>query len=76
MPETVKSLSTDHLRSLIDQTEGTLSELKGELDRRDELAQHQEIDKLETHMKNAELSLQTIRDFLAYLLEGRRSGKG
>lgn len=58
----------EKLRRLIAETEDTLAELKSEMDRRDEAAQHREIDRLDEHMKNAELSLATIRDFFRYLV--------
>ncbi|MEL6479546.1 MAG: hypothetical protein AAFR17_19645, partial [Pseudomonadota bacterium] len=62
------AISTENLRKLIGSTEETLAELKDELDRREEQAQHDEIDNLEHHMQNAELSLQSIRDFFAMLV--------
>ena len=54
-------------------TEETLAELKAEMERRDEADQTREIDNLEEHMKNAELSLQTIRDFFRHLVEDMKS---
>ena len=66
------AISTENLRNLIGSTEETLAELKDELDRREEEAQHDEIEDLEKHMENAELSLQTIRDFFALLIADLR----
>ena len=43
------------------------------MERRDEADQTREIDNLEEHMKNAELSLQTIRDFFRHLVEDMKS---
>lgn len=68
----LKHIPEEKLRRLIDETETTLGELRSEIDRRDEAAQHREIDKLEEHMKNAELSLETIRDFFRHLVEEMR----
>lgn len=68
-PAALKSISRESLDKLVDQTEITLSELKSELARRDEAAQEREVANLDEHMKNAELSLKTIRDFLSYLKE-------
>ncbi len=68
-------LSTERLRALIADTEGTLKKLTEELERREFLAQENEIEHLEEHMKGAELSLSTIKKFLAYLLtdlQGRK----
>ena len=68
-------LTTDRLRKLIRETEETLVELKTELERREELNQNQEIEHLERHMKSAELSLTTIRNFLNFLIDDMRSTK-
>lgn len=68
----LKHIPEEKLRRLIDETETTLGELRSEIDRRDEAAQHREIDRLEEHMKNAELSLETIRDFFRHLVEEMR----
>jgi hypothetical protein len=64
----VNVLSTKRLRALIEDTEGTLKQLTVELERRDFLQQENEIEHLEEHMIGAELSLNTIRQFLAYLV--------
>ena len=63
----LQTLTTDRLRILVTETETTLAGLKLELDRREELAQEHEIANLENHMQSAELSLKSIRDFLAFL---------
>ncbi|WP_339721006.1 hypothetical protein [uncultured Paraglaciecola sp.] len=64
----VNVLSTERLRTLIADTEGTLKQLTLELERREYLKQENAIEHLEEHMKDAELSLDTIRQFLAYLI--------
>ena len=69
----LRVLTTDNLRELVAQTRTTLSELEEELERRDELRQHHEIANLDTHMRSAELSLTTIRNFIAYLAEDLKS---
>lgn len=68
-------LTTDRLRKLVKETEETLTELKTELERREQLDQNQEIEHLESHMKSAELSLTTIRNFLNFLMDDMRRTK-
>lgn len=63
----LQTLTSERLKDLIDETEATLVELKEELERRQQLKQSHEIANLEHHMKSTELSLRTIRDFLAFL---------
>lgn len=64
----IHSMTTQRLRTLVGETETALSQLKTELERREEQEQHHDIEQLEEHMKDAELSLQSIRDFIAYLI--------
>ena len=71
----LQTLTNDNLRALIDETESTLGELRSELERREEAAQESEIANLDNHMKSAELSLKTIRDFIAYLVDDLKSQK-
>tara|TARA_R110001592_G_scaffold309808_1_gene584293 strand:- start:111 stop:341 length:231 start_codon:yes stop_codon:yes gene_type:complete len=71
--DNIKTLTRDNLRKLIEDTELTLAELKTELERREEAAQHREVANLDHHMRSAELNLKSIRDFLAYLTEEWRS---
>ncbi|QDV13983.1 hypothetical protein CA51_38750 [Rosistilla oblonga] len=66
-------MSIKSLRELIAKTELTLDELKTELHHREEAAQDSEIDHLEDHMKHAEISLQSIRDFFVILINECRS---
>jgi hypothetical protein len=68
-------LTTERLRKLVAETEATLAELKDELERRETLNQTQEIAHLENHMKSAELSLTTIRDFISFLVNDMRNEK-
>jgi len=62
-----QTLTTDRLRNLIHESEDTLSELKTELERREQVGQSHEIANLEHHMQSAELSLRTIRNFISFL---------
>ena len=61
-------LSTERLRALITDTESTLKQLTAELERREFLKQENEIEHLEEHMKGAEVSLSSIRKFLAFII--------
>ena len=63
----LQTLTTERLRLLLSETEATLVELKAELERREELAQADEVAHLEEHMENAEVSLKSIRNFLQFL---------
>ncbi|QDV62341.1 hypothetical protein [Crateriforma conspicua] len=69
----IKKISTHSIRRLIADTEKTLGELESELERRESQAQQIQIDHLEEHMRGAELSLNTIKEFLAVLLAEYRS---
>ncbi len=71
----LKSITNENLRALIGETESTLSDLRAELERREEQAQEREIANLDNHMKSAELSLKTIRDFIAYLVDDLKSNR-
>jgi len=62
-------LTTERLNKLIDETQATLYELKDEVKRRELEKQEHEVMDLDNHMKSAELSLNTIKNFIAYLLE-------
>lgn len=60
------------LKAVIADTEETLAELKAELHRREEAAQEAELEHLDVHFRNAELSLQSIRNFFVYLRDEMR----
>lgn len=62
-------LTNERLTKLIDETQLTLSELKDEMERRKQLQKEHEISDLDEHMKNTEISLATIRNFIHYLME-------
>lgn len=68
----LKSLPLNALRTLVADTEETLNEIKEEIERRENAAQEREIEHLDVHMKNAELSLETIRNFFRFLREELR----
>ncbi|SDE28771.1 hypothetical protein SAMN05421538_105157 [Paracoccus isoporae] len=71
-----RNLTREKLAHLIGETEQTLSELKQEMERRDEAAQHRELDRLEEHLDHAENGLRTVRDFFRLLTaELRKSGQ-
>ena len=65
----IKVLTNERLNKLIEETQETLNELKEEVGRRQQVQQEHEIMHLDNHMKSAELSLTTIRNFISYLLE-------
>ncbi|MEB8433204.1 hypothetical protein OO007_13275 [Cocleimonas sp. KMM 6892] len=73
--ENIHILTNDRLRALVVETEKTLDELKLELDRREQVQQEHEVAHLENHMKSAELSLKTIRDFLSFLSQDFKNKK-
>ena len=62
-------LTNERLNRLIEETQETLNQLKQEVDRREQVQQEHEILDLDNHMKSAELSLATIRNFINYLRE-------
>ncbi|MDO6513601.1 hypothetical protein WNY58_06635 [Neptuniibacter pectenicola] len=68
-------LSTERLNKLIDETQLTLQELKQEVIRREHLKQEHEIKDLEHHMSSAEFNLNSIKNFIAYLLEESKKNK-
>ena len=65
----VKTMNATRLRELIDETEETLKALQTELDKREQAEQNREIERLDVHFKNAEFSLQTIKDYVALVIE-------
>ena len=75
MTSNFQTLTTERLRKLVVESEQTLAELKAELDAREQISQSQEVANLEHHMQSAELSLKTIRDFLAFLSHDLRNRK-
>lgn len=70
---TIQTLTNDRLQKLIDETQHTLNELKQEVTRRKELEQEHQIMDLENHMKSAELSLTTIKNFIDFLVKDSKS---
>lgn len=65
-------VSTAQLRRLIDETEQSLQDLREELESRQQSAQHQQVEQLDVHLKHAELSLASIRDFILQVLSDLR----
>ncbi|MEM5529104.1 hypothetical protein WN093_09790 [Gammaproteobacteria bacterium AS21] len=70
---TIQTLTNDRLQKLIDETQHTLNELKQEVTRRKALEQEHQIMDLENHMKSAELSLTTIKNFIDFLVKDSKS---
>lgn len=68
-------LSTERLNKLIDETQLTLKELKEEVIRREHLQQEHAIKDLDHHMTSAEFNLNSIKNFISYLLEESRKHK-
>ncbi|MDA7747253.1 hypothetical protein N8878_07990, partial [Psychromonas sp.] len=60
----LKVLTSERLNQLISQTQIALNELKEEVERREQAKQEHQIENLESHMKSAELSLTSIRNFI------------
>lgn len=71
MPD-IKVLTSAKLEEMIHETEVLLARLKAELERRRNLAQTQEINRLEKHLDESEFSLATLKDFIDYLLRQMR----
>lgn len=71
--ENIKLVPQKKLSKLGAETESTLAELKEEVDRRVESQQHDDVSHLVHHFKSAELSPQSIKDFMTCLLEDIRS---
>jgi hypothetical protein len=67
--DNLKVLTTERLNNLIEETQNTLNELKQEMGRREVAQKEHQIMDLDNHMKSAELSLASIRNFIHYLLE-------
>ena len=63
------TISKDRLKKMVTETEVALADLKEEIERREAIDQEAALDDRDLHFKNAELSLQTIRNFFAYLRE-------
>ncbi|PHZ84999.1 hypothetical protein [Paremcibacter congregatus] len=67
--EDFSGLSKGKLKSLIKETEEVLVLLKEELQKRKLDKQHEEIDHLEDHLKEAEPHLSTIKAFIQKIIE-------
>lgn len=68
MATELKSMTSEQLAALIDETEHALLELKMELRRRREAQQHAEIERLDEHLANARISLDGLKAFFQALL--------
>lgn len=61
-------LTKERLDNLINDTQVTLNELKDEVKRRETIKKETAISDLDNHMKSAELSLMSIKNFIGYLV--------
>lgn len=61
--------SNDEIELLIKETEDTLQALMSELKRRQNDELHKDIDNLEEHLKNADTSFKSLKDFIAMALK-------
>ena len=75
MNNNFQTLTNERLQKLIVESEQTLQDLKQELEKREQVSQSREVANIEHHMQSAELSLKTIRDFLAFLSQDLRDRK-
>ena len=73
--DNLQVLTNERLNKLIDETQATLYELKDEVKRRELEQQEHVVMDLDNHMKSAELSLNTIKNFVSYLLEESKKKK-
>lgn len=73
--DNLQVLTNERLNKLIDATQATLYELKDEVKRRELEQQEHVVMDLDNHMKSAELSLNTIKNFVSYLLEESKKKK-
>ena len=64
----IQVLTNERLSKLINETQETLDQLKEEVTRREHVQQEHEVMHLDNHIKSAELSLTTIRNFINYLM--------
>ena len=69
MATNFKEITNQRLHKLLEETQQTLTELKTEMERREQVQQHHEIDEIDQHMEVAENSLTSIKEFFRYLLE-------
>ncbi len=61
--------SKEEVEALVAQTEMTLNALIAELKRRNEDEQHQDIENLEEHLREADTSFKNLRHFITMALE-------
>lgn len=68
-------LSKDDLRKILDETEGQISEIREELEHREEREQHEAIDELELQFERAKVNWSEVKSFFQQVLDELR-GKG
>ncbi len=75
MAADLKNISLDDLKKMIEETEALLIDLRHEMVRRIEAAEHQEIDRLEVHLQDTGHRLHHLREFLTAVLADLRGPK-
>ena len=75
MSDELKTTSTDRLKTLVEDTEGRLQDLKAELQRREEARQHEAIDHLEDYIDAAEVRLRPLRDLVVMIIDELKNKK-
>lgn len=69
-------LSTEQLHAMVDETESALSQIRGELERRQIESQHEAIDNLEIHLQETAFNWTDVKTFFAAVLDELRRPKG
>lgn len=65
-------LSKDDLKKILDETEGQISEIREELERRKEREQHEAIDDLELQFERATVNWSEVKSFFQLVLDELR----
>lgn len=75
MADELKVTSTARLRDLIEDTEERLSELKSELQRREDERAHDAVDHLEDYINVAEQRFGPLKDLIKMIMDELRTKK-
>lgn len=73
--ETLKLVSSAQLEDILDEHEKIVAEIRAELKRRRENAQHREIEHLDKHMEDARIKFADLKAFLMEVLAELRGEK-
>lgn len=68
----VSMKTNEEIEILIEETEETLQVLMDELKKRRDKRLHKDIDNLDEHLKNADISFKSLKDFIAMALKEMR----